>query len=61
MDEKSRIQYLHIIQNLAQRGAQGIILGCMEIGLLMHKNDTTSKLYDTTRIHAQAAVAYSLK
>jgi aspartate racemase len=61
VDEKSRIQYLHIIQNLAQRGAQGIILGCTEIGLLMHKNDTTSKLYDTTRIHAQAAVAYSLK
>ncbi|MFT4810613.1 MAG: aspartate racemase [Glaciecola sp.] len=61
VNKKSRSQYLHVIQNLMQRGAQGIILGCTEIGLLVHENDTTSKLYDTTRIHALAAVAESLK
>jgi aspartate racemase len=61
IDEKSRHQYLQIIQNLTQRGAQGIILGCTEIGLLVDKNDTSSKLYDTTAIHALAAVEESLK
>jgi aspartate racemase len=59
--EKSRHQYLHIIQNLTQRGAQGIVLGCTEIGLLLDKNDTKSKLYDTTLIHALAAVEEALK
>jgi aspartate racemase len=58
---KSRNQYLEIIHNLTQRGAQGIILGCTEIGLLVDKNDTSCKLYDTTIIHALAAVKESLK
>jgi aspartate racemase len=61
VDEKSRNQYLEIIQNLAHRGAQGVILGCTEIGLLVDKNDTSSKLYDTTVIHALAAVEESIK
>ena len=61
MDEKSRNQYLQIIQNLTQRGAQGVILGCTEIGLLVDKNDSTTKLYDTTVIHALAAIEESLK
>lgn len=61
VDKQSRAQYLEIIQNLTQRGAQGIILGCTEIGLLIEKSHTKSTLYDTTFIHAQAAVAESLK
>jgi aspartate racemase len=61
VDKKSQAQYLQIIQNLTHRGAQGIILGCTEIGLLLNKNDTATKLYDTTIIHAQAAVEESLK
>ena len=61
VDKKSRGEYLNIIQKLTQRGAQGIILGCTEIGLLVDQNDTTSTLYDTTFIHARAAVEESLK
>lgn len=61
VDDKSRNQYLDIIQNLSQRGAQGIILGCTEIGILVTKIDTISKLYDTTYIHAQAAVEEATK
>ncbi|PKH00468.1 aspartate/glutamate racemase family protein [Paraglaciecola sp. MB-3u-78] len=61
VDQKSQAQYLQIIQNLTHRGAQGIILGCTEIGLLLNKNDTATKLYDTTIIHAQSAVEESLK
>jgi len=61
VDNRSREQYLEIVRNLTQRGAQGIILGCTEIGLLIEKSHTKSKLYDTTLIHAQAAVAESLK
>lgn len=61
VDESSRYQYLQIIQNLTQRGAQGVILGCTEIGLLIKKNQTKSKVYDTTTVHALAAVKESLK
>lgn len=59
--DQSRKQYLEIINNLSQRGAQGIILGCTEIGLLIKTSHTQSTLYDTTLIHAQAAVIESLK
>lgn len=61
VDDSSREQYLHIIQNLTQRGAQGIILGCTEIGLLVDNSHTKSTLYDTTFIHALAAVKKALK
>ena len=50
VNDSSREQYVKIIQNLTQQGAQGIILGCTEIGLLVDKNHTKSKLYDTTFI-----------
>jgi len=61
VNKQSREHYLEIIQNLTHRGAQGIILGCTEIGLLIDKSHTKSTLYDTTWIHAQAAVTQSLK
>jgi aspartate racemase len=61
VDKQSREQYLAIIRNLTHRGAQGIILGCTEIGLLIENSHTKSKLYDTTFIHARVAVAESLK
>jgi aspartate racemase len=61
VEEKSRNQYLNIMQHLTQRGAQGIILGCTEIGLLVDEKHTTNKLYDTTLIHALAAIQESLK
>ena len=61
VDDSSREQYVEIIQNLTQRGAQGIILGCTEIGLLVEKSHAKSTLYDTTVIHALAAVEKALK
>lgn len=60
IDEQSRKPYLAIVEDLAQRGAQGVILGCTEIGLLIQQADTRVPLYDTTRIHAEQAVAYAL-
>ena len=61
VDKQSRGQYLDIIQNLTPRDAQEIILGCTEIGLLVEKSHTKSTLYDTTVIHALAAVEKALK
>lgn len=57
----SKSQYMDIIQHLVDRGAQGIILGCTEIGLLVKEEDTEVPLFDTTTIHAVAAVEYALK
>jgi aspartate racemase len=57
---ESRAQYLAAIDRLIERGAQGIILGCTEIGLLIHADDCRVPVFDTTRLHAQAAVAWAL-
>ena len=56
----SRVRYIEIIERLIQEGAEGIILGCTEIGLLVHADDCQAPLFDTTRIHALAAVEYAL-
>jgi aspartate racemase len=58
---ESKSVYLKIMENLLSRGAEGIILGCTEIGLLVHQADSTVPLFDTTRIHAEAAVEFALK
>ena len=58
--EESRQVYVGIIDSLIERGAQGIILGCTEIGLLIRQADTSVPVFDTTLIHAQAAVDFSL-
>ncbi len=52
----SRAAYLGIIEDLRSRGAQGVILGCTEITLLIGQADTDLPVLDTTRIHAEAAV-----
>lgn len=57
----SKKKYLEIIGQLETRGAQGIILGCTEIGLLVKQPDTTLPVFDTTRIHAEAAVTLALQ
>jgi len=57
----SKKTYLDIIEDLAKEGAQGIILGCTEIGLLINQGDGHIPLFDTTIIHAVAAVDYALK
>lgn len=59
--EESKKQYLRIIKTLHNQGAQGIILGCTEIGMLINQNDTDIKLFDTTYIHAIEAVNEALK
>jgi aspartate racemase len=57
---ESKAKFLQIMERLVQSGAQGIILGCTEIGLLVHDEDIHVPLFDTTRIHALAAVEYAL-
>jgi aspartate racemase len=57
----SKREYLRIIESLAKAGAEGIILGCTEIGLLVQQSDSTLPLFDTTQIHALAAVRYALQ
>jgi len=61
IDLASKAEYVRIIENLAQAGAQGVILGCTEIGLLIQQADSRVPLFDTTRIHARAAVEFALR
>jgi aspartate racemase len=58
---ESKAQYLEIIAGLVRQGAEGVILGCTEIGLLVKDGECQVPLFDTTRIHAQAAVDFALK
>ena len=58
---QSKATYLDIISELSNKGAQGIILGCTEIGLLVKQSDTTVPLFDTTLIHAQSAALKSIE
>lgn len=61
IDVNSKVDYLEIIQEMAEFGAEGVILGCTEIGMLINQTDTPIKLYDTTEIHAASAVTFALK
>ncbi|MBS0975927.1 aspartate/glutamate racemase family protein, partial [Serratia rubidaea] len=56
----SREEYRRIISDLEQQGAQGIIFGCTEIGLLVGPQDASVPVFDTTAIHARAAAEYML-
>lgn len=56
----SRETYLAVINSLAEQGAQAVILGCTEIGLLIKQTDTPVPLYDTTAIHTAQAVNQAL-
>lgn len=58
--ESSRRVYQQAIQNLAARSAQGVIFGCTEIGMLVSQADSSVPVFDTTQIHAQAAVSLAL-
>ncbi|MEQ6889385.1 aspartate/glutamate racemase family protein [Halomonas sp. CS7] len=53
----SKADCLAIVASLAEQGAQGVILGCTELGLLIQADDTEIPLFDTTEIHAEQAVA----
>lgn len=56
----SKAAYLRIIGKMAEQGAQGVILGCTEIGLLIGQQDVALPVFDTARIHAQRAALYAL-
>jgi aspartate racemase len=56
----SKELYVSIMEHLVQKGAKGIILGCTEISLLVGEEDSCVPLFDTTEIHAVAAVEYAL-
>ncbi len=59
--EASKNTYLQIMKKLKEKGAEGIILGCTEIPLLIKQTDFNLPLFDTTFIHANAAVEFSLR
>lgn len=60
LNPSSKQEFLRIIDALATKGAQGVILGCTEIGLLIQQPDTALPVFDTTLIHAAKAVELSL-
>lgn len=59
--EESRQEFVTIIRRLAEQGAQGIVLGCTEIPLLVSEADVGLPLFDTTAIHAEAALRYAIE
>ncbi len=58
--DESKRMYQQSIQNLAMRGAEAVILGCTEIGLLIKPQDSVLPTFDTTQIHAEAATTFAL-
>ena len=61
VEAASRESYLRIIADLHRRGAEGVIEGCTEIVMLVQQRHTQIPLFDTTAIHAQAAVSEALE
>jgi len=60
INHSSKEQFMKIMDNLVKDGAEGIILGCTEISLLVGEEDCRVSLFDTTKIHAVAGVEYAL-
>jgi aspartate racemase len=58
--DESRERYREVMSALVERGAQGIVLGCTEIGLLVDAGDASVPLFDTTAIHARAIADWQL-
>ncbi|HKV74860.1 MAG TPA: aspartate/glutamate racemase family protein [Gemmatimonadales bacterium] len=56
----TRTAYLEVVAQLVARGAQGIVFGCTEIPLLLTQQDVAVPVFDTTRIHVEAAVNFAL-
>lgn len=59
IEADSKAAYLRIIEDFATQGAEAVILGCTEIGMLVNQADTNVRLFDTTTIHAEKAVEYA--
>jgi len=60
ISESSKQVYLDIISDLVSKGAEGIILGCTEIGMLVKQTDTSIPLFDTALIHAEHAALFAI-
>jgi aspartate racemase len=58
---RSRTQYRRIVSDLVEAGAEGVILGCTEIMMLLRPEDVSVPTFDTTALHAAAAVELALK
>lgn len=58
--DESRVRFQEIIKRLQEKGAEGVILGCTEIGLLIHQPDSVLPVFDTTLIHAKKAAEIAL-
>ena len=61
INDKSREKYIAIIEKLKHQGAEGLILGCTEIPLLIKQKDSPILVFDTTKIHAEKAVEFALQ
>jgi aspartate racemase len=61
MNASSKKRFKQIIGKLVENGAEGIILGCTEIPLLIKQEDVSVPIFDTAEIHAKAAVEFALK
>lgn len=61
INARSKQAYLDIVSDLSRQGAEAVILGCTEIGLLIGPDDSALPVYDTTEIHAGSAVSLSLQ
>jgi aspartate racemase len=60
IEAESRNAYLAVVDDLIAAGSEGIVLGCTEIGLLLKDGDRPVPFFDTTRLHAEAAVSWAL-
>ncbi len=58
---ESKAEYLRVIEELRQRGAEGLLLGCTELGLIVSQEDVSLPLFDTTVIHAKKAAQLALE
>lgn len=61
IEEQSRNEFVAVIARMAESGAEAVIQGCTEIGLLVNDAHTDVRLYDTTQIHAEKAVEAALR
>jgi aspartate racemase len=61
IEDESRAEYVRIIESSKKAGAEGVVLGCTEIPLLIHQKDVSIPVFDTTAIHSIAAVDWALE
>lgn len=61
LNDSSRQYFSRVIEKLKQRGAEGVILGCTEIGLLVKQKDSALPVYDTALLHADAAAEFAMR